>query len=483
MIAGLAPRVDRLGPHRYRPHLPACDKHAQRERAMRWYVDLSTIGTDSAPSRYCVEADGWQKALQVVRGGRGDDGPLGNFSIELLDDGYRAIDPLTRTRFVVSRASDDAALSDGTALPGGASSVGATPAVGKVPAARESAKSNGVPGARSSNRGRLSERGAKTKPQNTPSPVIPNDPVPRPTAGSPTSSDQIQRPVVPLVPSRPMQAETAFERMTGGSAVLLPEQEPTSRADVPTQVLSAFKVVSRRSEDPTPASPLTYRELSISVPDGTSLADAEAIASAQLMMIRNAISGAPKGQFIQLAIFDYEYTVKPNKGPPLLTLTFKDWRGTEPELRYPKRDGVMTAGPSSLPPRMITSAPPKAPSAPPKAEDLATTVVQVTAPIHEAPAPSVATPSVAAPSAAVPSVTPSTARSGESSVLAKQMMGIEGADAPPDRPSKPAPTTPGEVQSVEVIRAVPIVAIESPLPVPEAPVVEPAVAKIGRAHV
>ena len=65
---------------------------------MRWYVDISSIGPDKPTHRHCVEAEQWQKALQGVRAQRGDDAPFGNFSIELLDDGYRAIDPLTRMR-------------------------------------------------------------------------------------------------------------------------------------------------------------------------------------------------------------------------------------------------------------------------------------------------------------------------------------------------------------------------------------------------
>ena len=136
---------------------------------MRWYVDLSTIGKESPTQRYCVDADQWQKALQQVRALRGDEGPLGNFSIELLDDGYRAIDPVTRTRFVVSRA-DDSAVVNTVPQP-----LDAAP--GAV-----SKSANGAPPARASNRGRASERGRMRRPAT--SPVIPSDPVP--PAATPT---------------------------------------------------------------------------------------------------------------------------------------------------------------------------------------------------------------------------------------------------------------------------------------------------------
>ncbi len=56
-----------------------------------------------------VAAESWQKALHAARVSRGDAGPISGFSIELLDEGYRAVDPLARRRYDVKRAADDAA--------------------------------------------------------------------------------------------------------------------------------------------------------------------------------------------------------------------------------------------------------------------------------------------------------------------------------------------------------------------------------------
>src|SRR6185312_5383172 len=76
---------------------------------MRWYVEISALGVKpGTTTTLCVEAPQWQPALQKARALRGDNGALSNFSIELLDDGYRAIDPATRLRYVVRRAPDDA---------------------------------------------------------------------------------------------------------------------------------------------------------------------------------------------------------------------------------------------------------------------------------------------------------------------------------------------------------------------------------------
>ena len=81
---------------------------------MRWFVEISPLGQAQEPGkRLCVEATQWQPALQKARTLNGEQGSLGTFSIELLDEGYRAIDPVSRLGYVVRRAPDDAELSEG----------------------------------------------------------------------------------------------------------------------------------------------------------------------------------------------------------------------------------------------------------------------------------------------------------------------------------------------------------------------------------
>src|SRR3954453_19571462 len=80
---------------------------------MRWLVEVSSLGkTDT--QKFCVEAESWQRALQAARSQRGEDGPMSGFSIELLEEGYRAVDPMARVRFVVKRAPDDMPLTPNT---------------------------------------------------------------------------------------------------------------------------------------------------------------------------------------------------------------------------------------------------------------------------------------------------------------------------------------------------------------------------------
>ncbi len=72
---------------------------------MRWLVEVTSLGRTEKDSLY-VDADTWQKALQVARTLRGETEPMSGFSIELLDEGCRAVDPATRISYDVQRADD-----------------------------------------------------------------------------------------------------------------------------------------------------------------------------------------------------------------------------------------------------------------------------------------------------------------------------------------------------------------------------------------
>ena len=79
---------------------------------MRWYVEVSSVDGAVASNKYCVEAKQWQAALQEARRIRGESGPLSKFSIELMDDGYRAVDPAAQLRYVVNKAPANTVLSE-----------------------------------------------------------------------------------------------------------------------------------------------------------------------------------------------------------------------------------------------------------------------------------------------------------------------------------------------------------------------------------
>ena len=77
---------------------------------MRWFVEVSRVGENGVADEYCVEAKQWQAALQEARKLRGDTGALSKFSIELLDRGYRAVDPSLKLRYLINEAPPDAPL-------------------------------------------------------------------------------------------------------------------------------------------------------------------------------------------------------------------------------------------------------------------------------------------------------------------------------------------------------------------------------------
>ena len=61
---------------------------------MRWFVEVAE-GSHAAAERLVVEAAHWQPALKAARSLRGELGETSGFSVELLEDGFRAIDPST----------------------------------------------------------------------------------------------------------------------------------------------------------------------------------------------------------------------------------------------------------------------------------------------------------------------------------------------------------------------------------------------------
>jgi hypothetical protein len=81
---------------------------------MHWLVEVSRVGEESASERYCIDARRWQSALQEARRLRGDSGALPKLTIELLDHGYRAVDPVLKVRYVVTEAPPDMPLTEGT---------------------------------------------------------------------------------------------------------------------------------------------------------------------------------------------------------------------------------------------------------------------------------------------------------------------------------------------------------------------------------
>lgn len=350
---------------------------------MRWFVEISSLGTNAPPlETLCVEAAQWQPALQKARALRGDDGALTNFSIELLDNGYRAIDPRSRLRYMVRKAPDDAELTG--------PKNGVSEGVGAA-AASPSAASNGL-GAPASEAASAPEAAARPKPT-------------RAAATLMFSSDgaaEIREAVQAAIASA-AAAESA-------SAAEPASAEPTLR------------LVSKREEEPSAKSPLTYREHVYVVPAGTTEDVIEKLLLERLDDVRRQLEDARPGKFVNLAVFDHVFESKPLR-KPVVTLAWKDWKGDALDIRYPLRGG---AG-NSAPPLATQSGPPPSPSAPPAAQPSEAAA----APAEKASA-AAAEPSRTRAEPAPAEATPKKADAAAKPAAAK-------ADKPAPKPVKPAP--------------------------------------------
>jgi hypothetical protein len=292
---------------------------------MRWFVEVSRVGESSLSEKYCVEAKQWQAALQEARKLRGDSGALSKFSIELLDDGYRAVDPSLKLRYLVNKAPGDAPL---------------TPI--DEDAENNSNKSNGKSGKHRA----AAVAGPTEFSSIAPEPLAkslssiprPNlQAAPRPTSGAPPRPASSVPPRMLVVPDDPVPRAP---RAPTGLGV-----EPAREAAL---TLPAFQVVRERGEEPRAESPITYREVAYAVKPGTPREQIEALLWARYKEVASSIEAQPAGKFVQLAVFDHFFQKRPER-PPLATFAWKDWRG-DPVLAFPGF-GEAPAGPvSQVPP-------------------------------------------------------------------------------------------------------------------------------------
>jgi hypothetical protein len=249
---------------------------------MRWYIEVSRVGEAASAEQYCVEAKQWQGALQEARRLRGDSGPLSKFSIELLDSGYRAVDPKLNIRYLVHRAPRDAPLTEGARV------------IDSQPGELRPDRSSQPPRVAARSSGSI-----------------------QPTAIVEIGGLRVPSDLVPPPPSRPSAPP--------------PRVPVAARAN--SGIGAPFEVIRRREEEPTAATPITYREYAYRVERGTARAAVEALLWTCFREISSVLEARPKGKFVQLAVFDHAFEGAP-LAPALATLSWKDWRG-EPVLEFP----------------------------------------------------------------------------------------------------------------------------------------------------
>jgi hypothetical protein len=410
---------------------------------MRWFVEISPLGQKAGPSTtLCVEAPQWQPALQKARALRGDNGALSNFSIELLEDGFRAIDPMTRLRYVVKRAPDDAVITSGTSKPPG-SAADARPAE-PAPASKPA------------------EPAPASKPAEPAPASKPAEPAPaadasrkRPPAQTVAFTSSGAAAVVPAAAAAPAPAaavpepgqkrslgQTAAYSSEGSASVREQPAAPPSGAPPPS-----FVQVGGREENPSDRSPLSYREYVYAVAPGTPEEDARRLILERFEFVRATLEPARAGKLINLAVFDHIFQGKPQRRP-IATLTWKDWKNEPPELHYPQREAAgETPTPLAQPAKAARASQPAPATA--------------TAPIPAAPRPA----STPAPASPAPVAAPAAPRPAPAA-------GATLSSAKPATLPKPEPA-----RDVPVIAPAPAAPVPTPVKAADIPVPKPVVAQ------
>lgn len=371
---------------------------------MRWLVEVSSLGkTDT--QKFCVEAESWQRALQAARSQRGEDGPMSGFSIELLEEGYRAVDPLARVRFVVKKAPDDMPITAVVSKDPKGGVAPAAPNTGSIPPKAASIAPPAPAAAASAAPPPAAPSAAASAPPNSGSgdattPNLPPSPTssardgaskkapPRPGQSQPPSA-QAGAALLDAIGAtgEKKKSQTMVFASAGDASVVDKAPAAVDRAAPPAigsaiPGLPPVKLLTSREQNPNDASPLTYREYAFAVPAGTSEEVAADVLRAQLRYVEAHIATAKTGKLVNLAVFDVEFTGKPPKSP-VATLTWKDWKG-EPVVGFPRRGGNSRPPrpPSQIPPSMLaaTDAQAAAVSVPP-----APAVPQIAQPVAQDP--------------------------------------------------------------------------------------------------
>ena len=371
---------------------------------MRWHVEVTSMDSADAQS-VVVEAESWQKALHAARVARGDAGPISGFSIELLDEGYRAVDPLARRRYDVKRAAEGTALTAANASVASASASSAAPASEPIatpiapPVAPQAAPAAPAPAPPPapiapprpvSPASVASEEAPRPSPRKPPPPAAKAPSVPPPKAASVpppkaasvppppkrTSSGKMRAaaavaPVaatpppppapLPLTPQPPPIVPTAIMAvggpMNGGSVTRRSATKRSTSLRPPPELegpVPPTQVIFKREHDPNERLPLTYREYVFTVARGVNEVLGERLLRTQLDQVRASIASARPGKFVNLAVFDVVFQGKPPV-PPLATLAWKDWTG-EAIVAFPRRGPAAQANHGAVP--HVPSVPP-----------------------------------------------------------------------------------------------------------------------------
>jgi putative methionine-R-sulfoxide reductase with GAF domain len=296
---------------------------------VRWEVSIPAAKGRATASKVTVDAENWLSALKIGLTQTGDKTPVGSsFHCAILEDESVKVSDFGRSCVYLLKPLEGDGGGAAAAKPPVESFAPPKPKSMSIPADR-------VP--------RPSAAHGPTAPAPipvpplaappvhapfVPPPVLPAPPLPAPVAPTPAALAATAPAHVPVagIPGVSAPSAAAAARVATTPAAGAPPE--------PAPVLPAYQIFARRDENPDAGNPLTYRDRIFAVPPGTKPEAAVLLLKHFFAEIQLEIAGHGPGKFINLAVFDHVFKGRPER-PAIATLSWKDWRGADPEITFP----------------------------------------------------------------------------------------------------------------------------------------------------
>lgn len=269
----------------------------------RWMLVVTELGSSTPLRQAVVEAGNWMAAIKEGRRAIGEVPavPAGS-SCQVSPDGKVTVHaPTERQTYLLYPEGSPAAAQ-----------LGAAAARGPAPAApaRERSKTMAY---------------APDTPASAPPAAPPRRPRPKTMAYIPAAE----------LPKPPPAANREIAVGSPARAPRSPVVPPPAPRPRSTEAVreTRYELIFSRDEAPSEESPLHFRERAFAVAQGTSQSEAESIARAGLRSLQAGLAGAPKGQLLQVAVYDHRWSDEPIR-PAMVALEWKDWRD-ELSVQYP----------------------------------------------------------------------------------------------------------------------------------------------------
>jgi len=173
------------------------------------------------------------------------------------------------------------------------------------------------------------------------------------TAVAPTPAAPVTQ-TAQTAQSAPVQAAAPAAPASQPQAAAPRASTPSPARPTPQATTPEVHLLHQRSEEPTPKNPLAYRERSFVITGNATPASAEAALRTELAKLQAELANAPRGKFVNLALFDHRWQDRPQR-PPIATLQWKDWKGA-PEIAFPPQPQAQAATATAAPDDRLATA-------------------------------------------------------------------------------------------------------------------------------